>query len=81
LRHIVRRDTGESYQAFLTTLAQASGIETPTRAELTRLDRTRKKKKSNDEWTSPTGWPLPHLAFCSYLICSSLRLSPQGWPP
>jgi transposase len=54
LRHIVRRDTGESYQAFLTTLAQASGVETPTRAELTRLDRTRKKKGSNDEWTSPS---------------------------
>ena len=32
LRSIVRRDTGESYQDFLTKLAQASGIETPTRA-------------------------------------------------
>jgi transposase len=32
LRHIVRRDTGESYQDFLTQLAKASGIETPTRA-------------------------------------------------
>jgi transposase len=29
LRSIVRRDTGESYQEFLTKLAQASGIETP----------------------------------------------------
>ena len=29
LRSIVRRDTGESYQDFLTKLAQASGIETP----------------------------------------------------
>ena len=54
LRHIVRRDTGESYQEFLTTLAQASGIETPTRAELARLDRKRKKKGSNKEWTSPS---------------------------
>jgi transposase len=53
LRHIVRRDTGESYQAFLTTLAQASGIATPTRADLARLDRKRKKKGSNQEWTSP----------------------------
>jgi transposase len=33
LRSIVRRDTGESYQDFLTKLAQASGIETPTRAD------------------------------------------------
>ena len=40
LRSIVRRDTGESYQDFLTKLAQASGIETPTRADLARLDRT-----------------------------------------
>jgi transposase len=30
LRSIVRRDTGESYLEFLTKLAQASGIETPT---------------------------------------------------
>ena len=31
LRSIVRRDTGESYKEFLTRLAQASGIETPSR--------------------------------------------------
>ena len=31
LRSIVRRDTGESYEAFLIGLAKASGIETPTR--------------------------------------------------
>src|SRR6202030_939294 len=36
LRSIVRRDTGESYQEFLTTLAAASGIKTPTRAALAR---------------------------------------------
>jgi transposase len=53
LRSIVRRDTGEGYQTFLTTLAQASGIETPTRADLARLDRKRKKKGSNEDWTSP----------------------------
>jgi hypothetical protein len=29
LRSIVRRDTGATYQAFLTQLAQASGIDTP----------------------------------------------------
>ncbi len=40
MRSIVRRDTGESYQEFLTRLAQASGIKTPTREELARLDRT-----------------------------------------
>jgi hypothetical protein len=34
LRSIVRRDTGESYPDFLTKLAQASGIDTPTRARV-----------------------------------------------
>src|SRR4029450_1304202 len=43
----------ESYQDFLTKLAQASGIETPTRADLARIDRQRKKKGSNDDWTHP----------------------------
>jgi transposase len=53
LRSIVRRDTGESYQEFLTRLAQASGIETPTREDLARLDRNRPKKGSNDDWQHP----------------------------
>ena len=53
LRSIVRRDSGESYEEFLTTLAKASGIGTPTRADLARLDRKRKKKGSNDDWTHP----------------------------
>jgi transposase len=53
LRSIVRRDTGESYQDFLIRLAQASGIETPTRADLARIDRKRKKKGSNGDWTHP----------------------------
>lgn len=53
LRSIVRRDTGETYEAFLTQLAQASGIETPTRADLARLDRKRRKKGANKDWTHP----------------------------
>ncbi|MDQ3149735.1 MAG: hypothetical protein M3Q38_07435 [Chloroflexota bacterium] len=48
LRTILRRDTGESYQAFLTKLAQASGFETPTRGASVALNRKRKKKGSND---------------------------------
>ena len=52
MRNIVRRDTGESYPDFLSGLAQASGIKTPTRAALVRLDRMRKKKGSNAEWMS-----------------------------
>src|SRR5436190_1695989 len=53
LRSIVRRDSGESYEEFLTKLAKASGIGTPTRADLARIDRKRKKKGSNDDWTHP----------------------------
>jgi transposase len=53
LRSIVRRDTSETYQEFLTKLAHASGIETPTRQDLARLDRKRPKKGSNDDWTHP----------------------------
>ena len=53
LRSIVRRDSGESYVEFLTKLAQESGIETPTRDDLARLDRKRKKKGSNREWVNP----------------------------
>ena len=53
LRSIVRRDTGESYDQFLERLAKASGIETPTREDLARLDRKRKKKGSNDDWMHP----------------------------
>lgn len=54
MRSIVRRDTGESYEEFLTKLAQASGIKTPTREALARLDRKRKKRMSNQEWKSPS---------------------------
>jgi len=31
----------------------SSGIETPTREDLVRLDRKRKKRTSNQEWKSP----------------------------
>jgi len=53
LRSIVRRDTGEDYETFLTGLAKASGIETPTKADLAKLDRKRKKKASNKDWMNP----------------------------
>src|SRR5713226_5511978 len=54
MRSIVRRDTGESYQEFLTRLAAESGIKTPTREALARLDRRRKKRTSNKDWTNPS---------------------------
>src|SRR5215470_11803176 len=53
MRSIVRRDTGESYTEYLTNLAKASGIETPTREDLAKLDRQRPKKGSNEEWEHP----------------------------
>jgi transposase len=53
MRSIVRRDTEQSYQEFLTGLAKASGIATPTREDLARLDRKRKKTTSNQDWKHP----------------------------
>ena len=54
MRSIVRRDTGEDYEVFVKRLAEASGVETPTRADLARFDRKRKPKKtSNKEWMNP----------------------------
>src|SRR5207245_8096429 len=53
LRSIVRRDTGEGYQEFLVRLAKESGIATPTREQLAKLDRKRAGKGSNEEWVNP----------------------------
>src|SRR3954447_19736331 len=44
MRSIVRRDNGQRYEAFLTELAKNSGIATPSREDLARMDRKRKKK-------------------------------------
>jgi transposase len=53
MRSIVRKDSKQNYQDFLTDLAIASGIETPTREDLAKIDRNRKKKGSNDDWENP----------------------------
>jgi transposase len=53
LRSIVRRDDFRSYAEFLTDLAKSSGIPTPTREDLARIDRKRKKKGSNKDWVNP----------------------------
>src|SRR5437660_8629343 len=52
MKSIVRRDTGESYMAYLKRLAEAEGIEGEDAAALLRMDRKRKKKTSNEEWKS-----------------------------
>lgn len=53
LRSIVRRDTGQRYEEYLKGLAEAAGIENPTREQLARFDRKRKKKASNRDWKHP----------------------------
>ena len=53
MRSLVRRETGEDYESFVKGLAEASGVPTPTRKDLVRFDRKRKKKTSNREWVNP----------------------------
>ena len=53
MKSIVRRDTGESYMAYLKRLAEAEGIEAKDAAALRRMDRKRKKKTSNADWKNP----------------------------
>jgi transposase len=53
LRSIVRNDNGQGYDDFLKALAQASGIDTPTREQLAKIDKSRKNKASNDDWHNP----------------------------
>lgn len=53
MRSIIRNDSGQKYDEFLKEMAEASGIETPTREELAKLDRKRKNKASNDDWHNP----------------------------
>ena len=53
MKSLVRRDTGQTYDDYLRQLAAAEGIENPSKEQLVRLDRKRKKKTSNDDWTNP----------------------------
>jgi transposase len=58
MKSIVRRDTGESWNDYVTRLMREEGVvapeEVPTADELRRYDRRRKDKKvSNDEWENP----------------------------
>ena len=53
VRSIVRRDDGTAYDEFLGQLAVTSGIETPTRQDLAKLDRKRPEKGSNKDWKHP----------------------------
>jgi transposase len=53
MKSIVRRDTGQSYEDFLKELARNTGIAEPTKEDLAKLDRKRKKKGSNKDWKNP----------------------------
>ncbi len=54
MKSIVRRGSGEGYKSYLKKLAKKAGIENPTDEDARRIDRTREKKTSNEEWISPT---------------------------
>jgi transposase len=53
MKSIVRRDTGDNYMGYLKRVAEAEGVAAPDTAALLRMDRKRKKKTSNEDWTSP----------------------------
>ena len=53
MKSIVRRDTGESYTAYLKRLAEAEGVDAKDASALLRMDRKRTKKTSNEDWKSP----------------------------
>lgn len=54
MKSIVRRDTGENYNAYLKRVAEAEGASATDTAALRRMDRKRKKKASNEDWESPS---------------------------
>ena len=49
----MRRDTQQSYTAYLQRLAVAEGIEAEDAAAQRRKDRKRSKRMSHDEWINP----------------------------
>ena len=53
MRSLVRCDSGEGYEEYLRRLALESGIETPTREQLAKIDKKRKNKASNKDWKHP----------------------------
>jgi transposase len=59
MKSIVRRDSGEDWQQYVTRLMREDGIiapdQEPTAEEVRRYDKQRKNKRvSNEEWVSPT---------------------------
>lgn len=53
MKSIVRRDTGEDWEAYVRGLAEAEGVEINCEDDLRKFDRKRKgKKASNQDWQS-----------------------------
>jgi transposase len=52
MKSIVRRDTHESYTAYLQRLAESEGVEGTDAAALRRMDRKRSKRMSNEDWVN-----------------------------
>ena len=69
MRSIVRRDSGESYDEFLTELAKASGIETPTREDLAKVDKKRPKKGSNNTLGTPSAARCTTIIHAPWFLC------------
>ncbi len=58
MKSIVRKDTGEDWDAYVRRLAAEDGVEIKSKSDLIRYDKDRntrgKKKVSNEQWTSPS---------------------------
>ena len=54
MKSIVRRDTQESYTAYLQRLAESEGLDAQDAAALRRMDRKRSKRMSNADWVNPS---------------------------
>src|SRR6187401_1814836 len=52
MRSIVRKDSGESYQAYLKRLMKDEGVDNPTDEDLRKFDKNRTKTCSNEDWES-----------------------------
>src|ERR1022692_5179919 len=53
LRGLVNRNTGEAYWDYVKRLAAESGIDPQDSAAVSKFDRKRPKKMSNQEWENP----------------------------
>ena len=78
LRSIVRRDSGEGYEEFLKGLAQASGVETPTRQELVKLDRKRKKERIQPRVETPPRSGFSHHQDEGWANASGIQSGTRG---